>query len=47
KCICERIVFPGERLLFIALPESHLELYSFLISCERPSKIDCKLLRIN
>lgn len=47
KCHFERIVFSGERILFEALPESYLEIYSSLIDGTRSSKIDCKLLRVD
>jgi hypothetical protein len=47
KCHFERVVFSGERILFEALPESHLEVYSSLINGTQSSIIDCKLLHVN
>lgn len=47
KCLFEHIAFSGERILFAALPESSLEIYSPLMNGIRVSKIDCKLLHVN
>lgn len=47
RCHFERTVFAGERILFEALPESYLEVYSSLISGTRSTTIDCKLLHVN
>ncbi len=46
-CHFERFIFSKERILFTALPESYLEIYSSLGSSSRLSKIDCKLLQVN
>lgn len=44
----ERIVFPSERLLFEALPEAQLEIYTSVTPNEiRLDRILCKCLRIN
>lgn len=44
----ERIVFPSERLLFEALPEAQLEIYTSVTPSEiRLDRILCKCLRIN
>jgi hypothetical protein len=47
KCLSENIVLSGERILFTALPESYLEIYSPLTEGTRPIIISCKLLSIN
>jgi Domain of unknown function (DUF1830) len=47
RCLFERIVFSGKRILFTALPESSLEIYSPLIDSAKISRIDCKLLQVN
>jgi Domain of unknown function (DUF1830) len=44
RCDFERVVFSKERILFEALPESYLEVYSFLLKGTRSSKIDCRSL---
>lgn len=46
-CHFERFIFPKERILFTALPESYLEIYSSLGNRSRLNKIDCKLLQVN
>jgi Domain of unknown function (DUF1830) len=43
----ERVVFSREHLLFEALPESSLEVYSPLTNGIQSSKTDCKLLQVN
>jgi Domain of unknown function (DUF1830) len=52
SCYFERVVFSREYLLFEALPESYLEVYSPqvyspLIKGVQSSKIECKLLQVN
>jgi hypothetical protein len=47
KCHFECVVFSRENLLFEALPESYLEVYSPLINGTKLNKIDCKLLHVN
>jgi hypothetical protein len=47
RCVFEHIAFSGERILFTALPESSLEIYSPLIDSARLSRVDCKLLHVN
>jgi hypothetical protein len=47
RCHFERTVFPRERILFEALPESYLEVYSSLINGTQSTTIDCKLLHVN
>lgn len=47
RCHFEHVVFIGERILFLALPESYLEIYSSQTNAMRSSRIDCKLLHIN
>lgn len=47
KCEFERIVFPGERILFKALPESYLEVYSPLINEIQSTRMSCRFLQIN
>lgn len=47
RCLFEQMAFSGERILFTALPESYLEIYSPLIAEIKPSRITCKLLQIN
>lgn len=47
KCDFEQVLFSRERMLFIALPESYLEIYSSRIHGVRSSKVDCKQLHIN
>jgi hypothetical protein len=47
KCEFERIVFSGERILFHALPESYLEVYSSRVNGVQSSRIDCKLLQVH
>ncbi|PSB03300.1 DUF1830 domain-containing protein [Merismopedia glauca] len=47
RCDFERVVFSKERILFAALPESCLEVYSYSIAGIRLSQIDCQSLRIN
>ena len=47
KCNFERILFSEERILFTTFPESHLQIYSFLVHRIRSSTIDCKLLNID
>lgn len=47
KCHFERVIFSREHLLFEALPESSLEVYSPLTNGMRSSKIECKLLQVN
>jgi hypothetical protein len=46
-CHLERIVFRKERVLFEALPESYLEIYSQRRNKSRLEKIDCKLFQVN
>jgi hypothetical protein len=46
-CNFERIVFAEERILFRALSEAHLEVYSFLTYGAQSSKVDCRSLRVN
>lgn len=44
----ERIVFLGQRLLFEALPEAHLEIYTGMSSAAILSdRISCHLLRVS
>lgn len=47
KSSFEHIVFSKERILFLALPESYLEVCLTLGKDSQPSRIDCKLLRVN
>jgi hypothetical protein len=47
KCYLESVVLPQERILFTALPESHLKIYSSSIYDPVIEKISCKLLNIN
>jgi Domain of unknown function (DUF1830) len=47
KCHFERVVFSREHLLFEALPESSLEVYSPLTNGMQSNKTDCKLLQVN
>ena len=48
ECVFERLMFSGERILFEAPLDAHLEIcsYSFLFDSTKSSKIDCKLLYI-
>jgi hypothetical protein len=46
-CHFERIVFAGERILFEALPDSYLEIYSSRLEGTRMSRVACRLLRVN
>ncbi len=47
SCLSKRIVFSGERILFIALSKSYLEIYSPPMDGIRLSRIACKLLSVN
>jgi hypothetical protein len=47
KCHFERVVFSEERVLFEALSEFYLEVYSFLVNKTQSKKINCKLLHVN
>ena len=47
KSYFEHIVFSRERILFLALPESYLEVGSPLGKNLQSVKIDCQLLRVN
>ncbi|MBD1865963.1 DUF1830 domain-containing protein [Leptolyngbya sp. FACHB-671] len=47
RCNFERVVFSEERILFEALSESYLEVYSFLINKTKSRKIDCKTLQVS
>lgn len=46
-CHFERIVFPQERVLFEALAESFLDIYSPSLDGERLTRLKCKLLQVN
>ncbi len=46
-CLSEHITFSGEGILFTALPESYLEIYSPRINRTKVSIISCNRLRIN
>lgn len=44
----ERVVFPGDRLLFEAIPDAHLEVYISKTDSEiLLNKIPCDRLRVN
>lgn len=44
----KRVVFPGERLMFEALPEAHLEIYTEADTMTTPSeRISCLDLRVS
>lgn len=47
KCYLECVVLPEERILFAALPESHLAINSSSIYGAVIEKIPCKLLNIH
>lgn len=47
NCVLECLVLPEERILFAALPESHLEINSSKIYETVLEKIPCKLLNIS
>lgn len=47
KCEFERVVFSGERILFNAVPESYLEVYSSLVNEMQSSRMNCKFLQVN
>lgn len=46
-CHFERIVFPKERVLFEALPESFLEIYSPFPDSSRITRLECKLFQVS
>jgi hypothetical protein len=44
----ERVIFPGQRLLFEALQSAHLEIHTgMMVSAILSDKIPCNCLRIN
>jgi hypothetical protein len=47
NCDLECILLPEERILFLALPESQLEINSLSIDGAVLAKISCKLLNIH
>jgi hypothetical protein len=48
KWYFERVVFPGQRLLFEALPEAQLEIYAGAFSSAiLADKIPCTRMRVN
>ncbi|MBI4782916.1 MAG: DUF1830 domain-containing protein [Oscillatoriophycideae cyanobacterium NC_groundwater_1537_Pr4_S-0.65um_50_18] len=47
KQLIERVAFQGERILFRAMPKSHLEVCTVLAEGTRLSTIDCKSLQVN
>ena len=47
KQLIERVAFQGERILFRALPKSHLEVCTVLTEGTNLSTIDCKSLQVN
>jgi hypothetical protein len=49
KSVChfERIVFPQERILFEALSESFLDIYSPFLNGQRLAKIECKMIQVS
>lgn len=47
NCKFERVVFPGQRLLFEAVPEAQLEIYTGMMGkAYLADKINCSCLRV-
>ena len=46
-CYLEQAVFPEERILFEALPESYLEIHSASASGVRVTRAECELFQIS
>lgn len=47
NCLFERIVFPMERILFIAVPGVYLEVYESVVDGTISERIDCESLRVS
>ena len=44
----ERVVFPGQRLLFTAVPEANLEIYTYVMpTTTLAARLPCDRLRVN
>lgn len=44
----ERVIFPGQRLLFDALPEAQLEVYTAeVVDTVLPDRISCQYIEVN
>ena len=46
-CLFERVVFPMERILFVAIPDAYLEIYESVLDGTVSERIDCDSLRVS
>jgi hypothetical protein len=46
-CLFERVVFPMERILFVAIPEAYLEIYESVLDGTISERISCESLRVS